>query len=64
MSVYALVFAGMAPPGALLTGWLMANLGPRNGLLLLAGAGLLSVIVFAPQLKGKPPVKVAPSSQR
>ncbi|NJK46058.1 MAG: MFS transporter [Pleurocapsa sp. SU_196_0] len=53
MSVYSLVFAGMAPPGALLTGWLMSALGPRQGLLLLAGAGLLSVLALAPRLKTK-----------
>ena len=63
MSVYALVFAGMAPPGALLTGWLMATLGPRYGLLVLAGAGLLSVIALAPQLKSPPELKIVPSSQ-
>ncbi len=54
MSVYALVFAGMTPPGALLTGWLMSALGVQNGLLVLSGAGLMSVIVLAPQLRGKP----------
>ena len=51
MSVYALVFAGMAPPGALLTGALMSAYGSRIGLLILAGAGLLSVLALLPQLR-------------
>lgn len=51
MSVYSLVFAGMAPPGALLTGWLMSAFGAREGLLILAAAGLLSVIALLPQLQ-------------
>jgi hypothetical protein len=50
MSVYSLVFAGMAPPGALLTGWLMSALGARSGLLILAGLGLVSVLILAPRL--------------
>ena len=51
MSVYALVFAGMAPPGALLTGALMSAYGSRVGLLVLAGAGLVSVLALLPQLR-------------
>jgi MFS family permease len=51
MSVYSLVFAGMAPAGALLSGALMSNLGARNGLLILAAAGFVSVVALLPQLQ-------------
>jgi MFS family permease len=51
MSVYSLVFAGMAPPGALMSGWLMSALGPRVGLLVLAGLGLASVLAMQPSLQ-------------
>ncbi len=46
MSVYSLVFAGMAPPGALLSGGLMSAFGPRVGVLVLAGLGLVAMLAL------------------
>jgi MFS family permease len=49
MSIYTLVFAGMSPVGALVAGGLMAQLGPRVGVLVLAALGLLASLVLRPQ---------------
>jgi MFS family permease len=49
MSIYTLVFAGMSPLGALVAGGLMAQLGPRIGVLVLAVLGLLAVLVLRPR---------------
>jgi MFS family permease len=49
MSIYTLVFAGMSPVGALVAGGLMAQLGPRVGVLVLAVLGLLAVLVLRPR---------------
>jgi MFS family permease len=50
MSVYSLVFAGMSPPGALLAGGLMSNLGARGGVAVLGLLGLLAMLVLLPKL--------------
>ena len=49
MSIYTLVFAGMSPVGALVAGGLMAQFGPRVGVLVLAALGLLAVLVLRPR---------------
>lgn len=49
MSIYTLVFAGMTPVGALVAGGLMAQIGPRIGVLVLAALGLLAVLVLRPR---------------
>ena len=49
MSIYTLVFAGMSPLGALVAGGLMAQLGPRVGVLVLAALGLLASLVLRPR---------------
>ena len=49
MSIYTLVFAGMSPVGALAAGGLMAQLGPRVGVIVLAALGLLAVLVLRPR---------------
>jgi MFS family permease len=49
MSIYTLVFAGMSPVGALVAGGLMAQLGPRIGVLVLAALGLLASLVLRPR---------------
>jgi MFS family permease len=49
MSIYTLVFAGMSPLGALVAGGLMAQLGPRIGVLVLAAFGLLASLVLRPR---------------
>ncbi len=51
MSVYSLVFAGMTPPGALLSGWLMSVLGVRGGVLMLGALGLVAVLWLLPSLR-------------
>jgi MFS family permease len=49
MSIYTLVFAGMSPAGALVAGGLMARLGPRVGVLVLAALGLLASLILRPR---------------
>jgi MFS family permease len=49
MSIYTLVFAGMSPIGALVAGGLMAQLGPRVGVIVLAALGLLAVLILRPR---------------
>ncbi len=49
MSIYTLVFAGMTPLGALVAGGLMAQIGPRIGVLVLAALGLLAVLILRPR---------------
>jgi MFS family permease len=49
MSIYTLVFAGMSPVGALVAGGLMAQLGPRVGVIVLAALGLLAVLALRPR---------------
>ncbi|MFN3265951.1 MAG: MFS transporter [Deinococcales bacterium] len=46
MSVFSLVFAGMSPPGALLSGWLMSGFGARGGVVVLGALGLLAVLAL------------------
>jgi MFS family permease len=61
MSIYTLVFAGMSPAGALVAGGLMAQLGPRIGVLVLAALGLLAVLVLRPR-EARPEKKVEGST--
>jgi MFS family permease len=49
MSIYTLVFAGMSPLGAIVAGGLMAQLGPRVGVMVLAALGLLASLVLQPR---------------
>jgi MFS family permease len=49
MSVYTLVFAGLNPAGALLVGQLMALLGARNGIVVVAGLAALACIALRPR---------------
>jgi MFS family permease len=49
MSVYTLVFAGMSPAGSLLVGFLMARLGARAGVAVLAGLALISILALRPR---------------
>jgi MFS family permease len=49
MSVYTLVFAGLNPVGALLVGQLMALLGVRNGIALVASLAALACLLLRPR---------------
>ena len=51
MSVYTLVFAGFAPPGALFVGALFARFGTRTGVLILAILGLICVALIRPKVQ-------------
>ena len=53
MSVYTLVFAGFAPPGALFVGALFARFGTREGVLILAILGLCCVAFVRPRTPAK-----------
>ena len=53
MSVYTLVFAGFAPPGALLVGALFARFGTREGVLIIAILGLICVALIRPKSQPK-----------
>jgi MFS family permease len=49
MSVYTLMFAGLNPVGALVVGQSMAILGPRWGIVLVAGLAALACVVLRPR---------------
>jgi MFS family permease len=54
MGLYMLVFAGSAPVGSPLVGWLAQQLGPRSGLILGGSVSLVAALVVAALLMPRP----------
>ncbi|WP_110884759.1 MFS transporter [Deinococcus yavapaiensis] len=66
MSLYTFVLVGMAPPGALISGWIISSrgpFGPKLGLALLAGLGALVVLACWRSLPRQLPKRVMPAER-